>query len=166
MTDKSATHNPATQATSLKARIQNDITEAVKAGDELVKTTLRMALAAIMNAEVAGKEAVVLSDDQCVAVLRSEVKKRQESAQIYDDAGRGELATRERNEVGILEKYLPAAMDPAALAGIVAEEVQRAADGGQTGPKAMGAVIKAVRDRAGDGADGSTIAAAVKAALG
>lgn len=154
-----------TSESSFKTRIQNDISEAVRAGDELVKSTLRMALAAIMNAEVAGKEAVVLSDEQCIAIVRSEVKKRQESAQIYTDAGRNELAERERGEIAILEKYLPAAMDPAALAAIVAEEVQRAADNGQTGPKAMGAVIKAVRDRAGDGADGSAIAAAVKAAL-
>jgi len=155
-----------TTESSFKAQIQHDISEAVKAGDELVKSTLRMALAAIMNAEVAGKVAVVLSDEQCIAVVRSEVKKRQESAQIYSDAGRSELAERERSEIVILEKYLPAAMDPAALAAIVAEEVQRAATSGQSGPKAMGAVIKAVRDRAGDGADGSTIAAAVKAALG
>jgi len=152
--------------TTLKSRIQNDITDAVRSGDELSKSTLRMALAAIMNAEVAGKEAVVLSDEQVVAVLRSEVKKRLESAQIYEDAGRTELAERERGEVAILERYLPASMDAAALAEIVTQEVATAAGAGQTGPKAMGAVIKAVRDRVGDGADGSTIAAAVKAALG
>lgn len=152
--------------TTLKSRIQTDITDAIRSGDELSKATLRMALAAIMNAEVAGKEAVVLSDEQVVAVLRSEVKKRLESAQIYQDAGRTELAERERGEVTILERYLPAAMDADALAAIVAEEVAVAAGAGQTGPKAMGAVIKAVRDRVGDGADGSTIAAAVKAALG
>lgn len=155
-----------TSEPNLKSRIQHDISEAVRSGDELVKSTLRMALAAIMNAEVAGKEVVVLSEDQCIAVVRSELKKRLESAQIYEDAGRVELAARERGEVAILERYLPAAMDPAVLAGIVAEEVQRAAEQGQTGPKAMGAVIKAVRERAGDGADGSTISAAVKAALG
>lgn len=151
---------------TLKSRIQHDISDAVKAGDELLKSTLRMALAAIMNAEVAGKEAVVLEDTQVVAVLRSEVKKRVESAEIYEQAGRHELAERERAEVGVLERYLPASMDVAALAAIVDEEVRRAADGGQAGPKAMGAVIKAVRDRVGDGADGSSIAAAVKAALG
>lgn len=151
---------------SLKSRIQNDISDAVRSGDDLLKSTLRMALAAIMNAEVAGKEAVVLTDEQIVAVLRSEVKKRVESAQIYQDAGRAELAERERGEVAILERYLPAAMDPDALAAIVAEEVAAASAAGQSGPKAMGAVIKAVRDRVGDGADGSTIAAAVKAALG
>ena len=151
---------------ALKERIQNDISEALRSGDELSKSTLRMALAAIKNAEVAGSEAIVLSDEQVVAVLRSEVKKRLESAQIYGDAGRQELADKEAQEAEIIKRYLPAAMDAAALDAIVTEEVARAADAGQTGPKAMGGIIKAVRDRVGDGADGSAIAAAVKSALG
>lgn len=151
---------------ALKQRIQNDISEALRAGDELLKSTLRMALAAIKNAEVAGSEAVVLTDEQVVAVLRSEVKKRLESAQIYGDAGRQELAEKETKEAAIIQRYLPAAMDPAELASIVAEEVARAADAGQSGPKAMGGIIKAVRDRVGDRADGSAIAAAVKIGLG
>lgn len=150
---------------ALKERIQNDISEALRSGDDLKKSTLRMALAAIKNAEVAGSEAVVLSDDQVVVVLRSEVKKRLESAQIYGDAGRQELADKESQEAEIIQRYLPAAMDAAALAAIVSEEVAKASDAGQTGPKAMGGIIKAVRDRVGDAADGSAIAAAVKSAL-
>lgn len=151
---------------ALKIRIQNDISSALRSGDELIKSTLRMALAAIKNAEVAGSEAVVLSDEQVVAVLRSEVKKRLESAQIYSDAGRPELADKESKEAEILQSYLPAAMDPAELAAIVGEEVGKAAGAGQSGAKAMGGIIKAVRDRVGDRADGSAIAAAVKSALG
>ena len=112
----------------LKSRIQADINDAVRAGDDLLKSTLRMALAAIMNAEVAGAEAVVLSDDQIINLLRSEVKKRAESADIYEQAGRAESAATERKEMVIIEKYLPAAMDEAALAGIVAEEVANAGD--------------------------------------
>ncbi len=151
--------------TGLKARIQADIAEAVRAGDELTKSTLRMALAAIMNAEVAGSEAVVLSDEQIVNVLRSESKKRAESAEIYEQAGRVESAAKERGEIEIIDRYLPAAMDAAALAAIVAEEVTAAAGNGQSGPKAMGAVIKAVKERVGASADGAAIAAAVKSAL-
>ena len=64
------------QSESLKSRMQHDLTEAMKASDELAKSTIRMMLAAVMNAEVAGKEAVTLSDDQVIAVLRSESKKR------------------------------------------------------------------------------------------
>ena len=149
----------------LKSRIQADITEALRSGDELLKSTLRMALAAIMNAEVAGAQATVLTDDQIINLLRSEVKKRAESAEIYAAAGRTELATKETQEMAIIETYLPAAMDAAALASVVAEEVANAAANGQEGPRAMGAVIKAVKERVGAQADGSAIAAAVKSAL-
>ena len=117
----------------LKSRIQADINEALRSGDELLKSTLRMALAAIMNAEVAGAQAVVLTDDQIINLLRSEVKKRAESAEIYAAAGRTELATKETQEMVIIETYLPAAMDAAALASIVAEEVANAAANGQEG---------------------------------
>ena len=149
----------------LKSRIQADINEALRSGDELLKSTLRMALAAIMNAEVAGAQAVVLTDDQIINLLRSEVKKRAESAEIYAAAGRTELATKETQEMVIIETYLPAAMDAAALASIVAEEVANAAANGQEGARSMGAVIKAVKERVGAQADGSAIAAAVKSAL-
>lgn len=153
-------------STDLKSRLQNDLTDAMKSGDELVKSTLRMMLAAVMNAEVAGKQAVTLDDDQIVNVLRAEAKKRAESAELYEQAGRTELAVKERNEIAIVERYLPAAMDESALRVIVDEEVAKAAASGATGPKAMGGVIKAVRERVGASADGSAIAAAVKAALG
>ena len=149
----------------LKSRIQADINEALRSGDELLKSTLRMALAAIMNAEVAGAQATVLTDDQIINLLRSEVKKRAESAEIYAAAGRTELATKETQEMAIIETYLPAAMDAVALASIVAEEVANAAANGQEGARAMGAVIKAVKERVGAQADGSAIAAAVKSAL-
>ena len=149
----------------LKSRIQADINEALRSGDDLLKSTLRMALAAIMNAEVAGAQATVLTDDQIINLLRSEVKKRAESAEIYAAAGRTELATKETQEMVIIETYLPAAMDAAALASIVAEEVANAAANGQEGARAMGAVIKAVKERVGAQADGSAIAAAVKSAL-
>ena len=150
---------------SLKNRLQSDLTDAIKAGDELTKSTVRMMLAAVMNAEVAGKEAVTLSDEQVINVLRSEAKKRVESAELYDQAGRTELATKERAEITIIERYLPAAMDEAALKAIVDEEVAKAAAKGQTGPKAMGGVIKAVKERVGASADGAAIASAVKSAL-
>jgi len=152
-------------AIGLKSRIQADINEALRSGDELLKSTLRMALAAIMNAEVAGAQATVLTDDQIINLLRSEVKKRAESAEIYAAAGRTELATKETQEMVIIETYLPAAMDAAALASIVAQEVTNAAANGQEGARAMGAVIKAVKERVGAQADGSAIAAAVKSAL-
>ena len=152
--------------TSLKERIESDLATAMKAREETKVSTLRMLKSAIQNAEVAGDEAIVLSDDQTIAVLRAEAKKRSESAQIYADAGRTEAAAKERSELTIIETYLPAAMSDDELGKIVAEEVAKAAASGATGGKAMGAVVKAVRERVGSGADGGKIAALVKAALG
>jgi uncharacterized protein YqeY len=152
--------------TTFKDRIKADITEAMKAREEAKLSTLRMVLSAIQNAEVAGDEAIVLTDDQTIKVLQSEAKKRAESAQIYADAGRTEAAAKERAELAVIEAYLPAAMSDDEVAAIVADEIAKAAAAGQTGGKAMGVVVKAVRDRVGSGADGGKIAALVKGALG
>jgi hypothetical protein len=151
---------------SLKDDIQAAIAAAQKGQDALRLSTLRLMLAAIMNAEVAGKEKIELTNDQIIDVLRSESKKRAESAEIYEQNGRAESAQKERAEAAIIAEFLPAAMDDSALNTIVAEEVANAKAAGADGPKAMGVVVKAVRERVGQGADGSRIAAAVKSALG
>ena len=70
----------------------------MKASDDLTKSTLRVALSAITNAEVAGDEAIDLSDDQIVKVLQAESKKRLESAEIYEQNGRAEAAAKEKAE--------------------------------------------------------------------
>lgn len=150
----------------LEDTLRRDLTAAMKRRDELVTATLRMAIAAVQNASVAGKEQVELDDGAVVDVLRREIKRRRDAAGIYEDAGRTDRGARERAEAAVLEGYLPAAMDADALAAVVAEEVATARAAGLEGGKAMGAVIKAVRSRVGDGADGGTVAAAVKAALG
>ena len=150
----------------LKSRLQSDLNAAMKARNETVVSTLRMAIAAVRNAEVAGDEAVELDDDQVTAVLQSEAKKRTEAAEIYEQSGRAESAAKERAELAVLEAYLPAAIGDDELATIVAEEVAAAAAAGNTGGKAMGVVVKAVRARAGAGVDGGKVAALVKAALG
>lgn len=150
---------------SVKARLQADLTAAMKARDEVTTSTIRMVRSAITNAEVAGAEAVELSDEQVVAVLRSEAKKRVEAAELYEHAGRAESAAKERAELAVIERYLPVPMDDAALESIVDEAVATAAAAGATGPKAMGQVIKVVRERAGATADGGRIAALVKARL-
>ncbi|MEN9287209.1 MAG: hypothetical protein RIS39_1201 [Actinomycetota bacterium] len=152
--------------TTLLERLQLDLTSAIKAGDDVAKSTLRMAIAAVKNAAVAGDEAVTLTDDQVVGVLQAEAKKRSEAADIYKGAGRGEAEAHERAELAILEKYLPARMSDAELQSIIAAEVAAAAAAGASGPKAMGQVVKAVRAKVGSAADGSQIAALVKAALG
>jgi len=137
----------------------------MKARDEITVSTLRMAISAVRNAEVAGDEAVELDDDQVTAVLQSEAKKRTEAAEIYEQSGRTDSAAKERAELAVLEAYLPAAIGDDELAAIVAEEVAAAAASGNVGGKAMGMVVKAVRARAGAAVDGGKVAALVKAAL-
>lgn len=150
---------------ALQDQLRADLTASMKARDEVTTRTLRMVFAAITTAEVAGDEAVKLTDEQVLGVLASEAKKRTEAAEAYADAGRAESAASERAEQAVIERYLPAAMSDEDLEAIVAEEVAKAADSGATGGRAMGLVIKAVRDRAGATADGARIAAAVKAKL-
>ncbi len=152
--------------TSLKDTLKSDLTAAIKSGDNMLKSTLRLAISAVMNAEVAGNEAVELSDDQVLKILQAESKKRLESAEIYQQAGRTESAAQELAEAEILARYLPAAMSDDELQIIVTEEVAAAVAAGNEGAKAMGLVVKAVRARAGSSADGAKIAALVKGALG
>jgi uncharacterized protein len=155
----------ASEEATIKSRLQADLTASMKARDELTTSTLRMLRAAITNAEVAGAEAIDLTDDQAIAVLHSEAKKRSEAAEIYEQAGRAESAAKERAELAVIERYLPAAMSDDELQAIVAEEVAAAAAAGAEGQRALGQVIKAVRERVGAAADGSRIAAMVKSAL-
>ena len=150
---------------SVKARLQTDLTVALKARDEVTLSTIRMLRSAISNAEVAGDTAVELTDEQAVAVLQSEAKKRAESAEVYEQAGRVELAAKELAELEVIERYLPAAMSDDELTTIVDEEVANATASGAEGGRAMGIVIKAVRERAGATADGARIAALVKSRL-
>lgn len=152
---------------ALKDRIKADMVTAIKAQDDLARSTLRMAVSAIQNEEVAGKVARELSDAEVIAVLNREVAKRKDSAQAYTAGNRPELAAKEEAEVEILRRYLPAALTEAELDEIVATEVSRAAE--QTGAaptmKQMGQVIKAVNATVAGRADGATVAAKVKAAL-
>ena len=150
---------------TIKQRLQADLTTAMKARDEVATATIRMLRSASTNAEVAGDEAVELTDEQAVAVLRSEAKKRVEAAEVYAQNDRAESAARERAELAVIERYLPAAMSEEELGAIVDEEIAAAAAIGAEGGKAMGLVIKAVRERAGASADGGRIAALVKSKL-
>lgn len=149
----------------MKDRLQSDLTDAIRAQDELTMATLRMALAAITNAEVSGKEARQLSDDDVVLVLTSEAKKRREAAESFDGAGAIERADRERAELTVLQRYLPEQLSEEEITAIVDAAVADAAAQGQTGPAAMGAVMKVVTPQTRGRADGGQVAALVKAAL-
>jgi uncharacterized protein YqeY len=148
---------------SLKEQLRDDLTEAIKARDELRTGTLRMALTAITNEEVAGKVARELEDDEVVAVLGREAKKRREAAEAFDDAGRVELATRERAEGEVLAAYLPAQLTDDELTALVAEAI---AETGADSPKAMGEVMKLISPRVAGQAEGGRVAAEVRRQLG
>jgi hypothetical protein len=146
----------------LAQRLQADLTEAMKARDELRLSVLRMALTAMKTEEVAGGAARDLTDDDVLKVLAREAKKRRESAQAYDDASRPELADRERAEGGVLAAYLPTPLSDNELAELVKAAI---AASGATGPGQMGQVMKAVTPRVGGRADGAKVAAEVRRQL-
>ncbi len=149
----------------LKDRLRADLTTAIKARDGIRSSTLRMVLSAITNAEVAGKEARELSDDDVVGVLSTEAKKRREAATAFTDAGRTELADKETAEAAVIADYLPEQLDAAAIAEIVTAAIQQtgaAADGIRAMGKVMGVVQPQVRGRA----DGAAVAAEVRRQLG
>ena len=147
---------------TLKARLRSDLTTSMKERDELRSATIRMALSAITNEEVAGDVARELSDDEVITVLGREAKKRREAAEAFAGAGRAEQAERERAEGRVLAGYLPAPLTDEELGDLVAAAV---AETGAQGPKAMGSVMKVLTPRIAGRADGSRVAAAVKAAL-
>jgi uncharacterized protein YqeY len=147
---------------SLKATVQRDLTDAMRARDQVRSGTLRMVLTAITNEEVAGSESRELTDDDVLKVLAKEAKKRKEAAAAYTGAGRPELAATEEAELEILEAYLPAQLSDDELAAIVAAAIDQT---GATGVQQMGQVMKAASPVVAGRADGGRVAAVVKAAL-
>lgn len=156
-----------TDTPGLKARLRSDLTAAMKARDTLVTGTLRMALAAITTAEVAGDTAKELSEPEVLAVLGKEVRKRTEAAEAFAGAGRAELADKEKAEAAVLTAYLPASLTDDELSALVTAAVSAVAaeTGAEVGPRQLGLVIKKVQAGAEGRADGKRIAAAVKQAL-
>ena len=152
---------------SLKAQLRADLTAAMKARDELVKSTLRMTLTAIGTAEVAGTQARELSDDEVLKVIAKEAKKRAESAEAFAGAGRDELAAQERAEGEVLARYLPTQLSDDELAAIARTAVDETAAelGQQPGPRQMGQVMRRANAAAAGRAEGGRVAAAVKALL-
>jgi uncharacterized protein YqeY len=149
----------------LKDRLRQDLTLSIKSRDALRSSTLRMVLSAITNAEVAGKEARELSDDDVVGVLSTEAKKRREAATAFADAGRTELADKETAEAAVIAEYLPAQLDAAAIAELVTAAIQQSGAGSE-GPRAMGKVMGVLQPQVRGRADGSAVAAEVRRQLG
>lgn len=147
----------------IKDKINGDLKSAMLSGDHFKAETLRGIKAVILNEEVAqGKRDDGLDDSIIEQLIAREVKKRNESASIYDGAGRAELAENERAEAKILGEYLPEQLSVEDIKVVVVRVVKEL---GVSGPSAMGQVIGAVKKELGNTADGSVIAQIVKIEL-
>jgi uncharacterized protein YqeY len=140
----------------LTDRLQADVTSAMRDGDAFRRDTLRMALAAAQNAEK--DKRAPLTEDEGIAVMTREVKRRRESIEAFDSAGRTDLADRERAEVEILAAYLPQQLDESELVPLVREAI---AESGATSARDMGRVMSVLMPRVKGRADGKVLSGLV-----
>ncbi len=149
---------------TLKERLRSDLTDAIRGRDKVRSGTIRMVLTAITEAEVAGSEAVELSDQQVLEVVIREAKKRREAEEAYANAGRAELAEKEHAESEVLADYLPQQLTQSEISDIVANAIAStgAAD---LGMKGIGKVMAQVTPQTKGRADGSVVAAEVRRQL-
>jgi uncharacterized protein YqeY len=150
---------------ALKDRLRADLTTAIKARDEVRSSTLRMVLTSITNAEVAGKVARELTDEDVLGVLTSEGKKRREAAEAFEQAGRTEQAAKERAEFEVLADYLPEQLGDEEIAALVTEAIE-STGAREEGMRAMGKVMGALQPQVKGRADGGVVAAEVRRQLG
>jgi uncharacterized protein len=144
---------------TLQAKLQKDIKEAMKAQAKDRLSTLRMLLAAVNNEAL---EKGTLDDTAFIAVVRRAIKMRRDSVEQYRTYNRIEAAEKEEAEIQMLEVYLPVAPSAEEVRQAIAEVV---AAEGLAGPKAMGAVMKAMKAKYGQNVDGATLNRLAKEAL-
>jgi uncharacterized protein len=149
----------------MKERLRAELTASMKARDELRSSTLRMVLTSVTNAEVSGKEARVLSDDDVVGVLASEGKKRREAADAFAEAGREELAAKERAEAAIIAEFLPEPLSEEEIRDLVTATIEQLSVQDE-GMRAMGRVMGALQPQIRGRADGGVVSAEVRRQLG
>lgn len=146
---------------AIKDRLPLELREAMKARDRTRLATLRLLTAAVRNREVElGHD---LSDEELQAVASTEVKRRREAAEAYEQGGRPELAQQERAEQAILETYLPEQLSDEELDAIIDEAV---AATGASGPDDVGRVMGQVMGKAKGRADGNEVRRRVAESLG
>jgi uncharacterized protein len=148
---------------TLQERVDSDLKQAMRTKDAAKLSVLRMLKSALKYAAIAksGTEAE-LSDAEAVQVIRKQAKQRQDSIESFEKGGRAELADKEKEELTILNSYLPQAMSTDELARVVRETI---AEVGATSKAQMGAVMKALQTKAAGRADGKTLSAEVQKQL-
>ena len=147
---------------SLKEKLQNNLTDAMRARDEIRSSTIRMILTSIKNEEVAGKEARELSDAEIITVLSREAKKRREAAEAFDQAGPKDRADQERAVGVVIGEYLPKQLTEDEIKSLIAAAM---AETGASTPAQMGLVMKSLQPKIAGKADGGLVSSLVKAAL-
>jgi hypothetical protein len=148
---------------SLQIQIDNDLKEAMKAREAERLGVLRMLKAAIKNVAIEkGGPAAPATDDEVIAVIRKQVKQRQDSIEGFEKGGRPELAEKEKAELAYLAVYLPQALTAEALAALVQEAI---AEAGATSKAQMGAVMKIATAKAAGRADGKSLSQEVQRQL-
>jgi uncharacterized protein YqeY len=138
---------------TLKEKLQQDLTAALKQGDAARRSTLAMVQAAVKNKEIeTGKKAEGLSEEEIIGVLQSEGKRRRDAALEYEKAGRQELADKERAEFRIIEEYLPAQLSDEEIQRELAAVMQElGVSHKEEFGKIMGAATKRLKGRAEGG---------------
>jgi uncharacterized protein YqeY len=148
---------------SFQAQIDQDLKEAMKAKQPERLAVIRMLKVALKNASIEkGGMDFVLDDASALAVVRKELKKRQDSVEGFEKGNRPDLAAKEKAEAEILAAYLPKALSPEEITALVSAVI---AETGATSKAQMGAVMKSATERAAGRADGKALSAAVSAQL-
>ena len=148
---------------TLQQRVDSELKEAMRAKDATKLNVLRMLKSALKYAAIAKSDAEAeLSDAEAVQVIRKQAKQRQDSIESFEKGGRAELAEKEKEELAILNTYLPQGMSPDELAKVVRETI---AELGATSKAQMGAVMKALQAKVGGRADGKTLSSEVQKQL-
>lgn len=149
----------------IRETLSTAMKEAMKAKDTRRLSTVRLIQAAIKDRDIAnrgtGKDET--SDDEILQILQKLVKQREESAKIYDDAGRGELATQEREEIAVIKTFMPEQLSDDKVAEIIAGII---AETGASGIKDMGKVMATLRERYAGQIDFGKASGTIKAQLG
>ena len=146
---------------ALRERITEDMKSAMRAGDKDRLGTIRLALAAIKQREV--DERITLDDPQVLGVLEKMIKQRREAITQFASGGRADLVSKETAEIGVLQAYLPAQMNPDEIDALIAEAI---AATGASSIKDMGKVMAAVKPKAQGRADMGALSARIKQKLG
>jgi uncharacterized protein len=149
---------------NLSERVDSDLKTAMREKNAVTLGVLRMLKAALTNATIEkGGADSKLTDVEAAQVIRKQVKQRQDSIESFEKGGRAELAAKEKEELSILQSYLPQGMSADEISKIVRETI---AEVGASSKAQMGAVMKAVQAKVAGRADGKTLSAEVQKQLG